>query len=203
MRKLPTTTVSKAWDNWIKSLQDHSPPALWTIYQCSRAAKAKQKSESHILVSDTQFEAGHNNSDTSLRWQVSDRSRIRTELWLPNPTFQSLNHLVPMHSHPPSGCKSHSVFPRAGTAQELTHILVVALPDFRVRLFYQAVNKTRLEKSRDRRSLPSDRHKHSPIPPAAAQSTLSRILQNLQIQPTKKIYTFHREMQCQDKGEWP
>lgn len=176
MRKLPKTTVSKAWDNWTKSLQDHSPPALWTIYLCSRAAKAKQKNQSHILVWDIQFQAGHSNHDTSLRWQVRDRRRIRTELWHPNPTFQSLNHLVPMHCHPPWGCKSHPVFSRAGIPQQLTHILIVALPDFWVRLFYQAVHKTRLEKSRDRRCLPSDRHKHNPTPPAAAQGTLSRLL---------------------------
>lgn len=203
MRKLPTTTVSKAWDNWIKSLQDHSPPALWTIYQCSRAAKAKQKSESHILVSDTQFEAGHNNSDTSLRWQVSDRSRIRTELWLPNPTFQSLNlFLSPCTVTLPQGVKATPCSQGRNSPGAHSHPGRSA-SGFPGASVLSGSQQNTSGKEQRQEEPPFRQTQTQPHPSSGSTEHAEQDIAKPTNSTYKKIYTFHREMQCQDKGEWP
>lgn len=72
------------------------------------------------------------------------------------------------------------MFPGAGIHQKLTYILVVALPDLWVCLFYQAVNKASLKNIRPQEKggdyVQSDKHKYDPTPPAAAQRKSGTLL---------------------------
>ena len=142
------------WNHCL-SYKAHLPPALWTIYQCSKAAKTKQESEYHSFALNTVFEARHDSSLHTVS-AANDRTRIRTALWLSCPSFESQNHIFPTHS-------------KAETRPELTYILVVALPDFWVRLLYQAVNKTSLKNTKPQEKrwdfVQRDKQQHNPTPP--------------------------------------